>query len=306
LIELRGSIQLGENTRIGFGRCFGTFGELLQGAVSEDKRNFLVTLPITKYSTARFTVLSDADDIYVFPEHKQKARKLAKQLIHSLGMKVGGILYLQSELAEGKGCASSSADMAASAYAIQSAIGCYIAPSSLARLMASIEPSDGVMYPGVVAFYHREGALHSFLGNLPPLVIVALDEGGQVDTIEFNSSPLSFSKTEIREYEKMLADMEKAVASHRLADIGAIATCSAIMNQKILPKIHLDLMLDLHKQYEALGVVVAHSGTYLGLLLDPASPIYHQSLLGVIAALTQRSLAVSVFNTCSFQKESRL
>lgn len=301
MANLRSSLQIHENTCVGFGRCCGTFGELLQGVVSEDKRKFLVTLPITQCSTARFTVLFDADDIYVFPEHKQKARKLAKQLIHRLGMRVGGVLCLQSTLAEGKGCASSSADMVASAYAIQSALGGSITPSSLARLMASIEPSDGVMYPGVVAFYHREGTLHRFLGNLPSLVIVALDEGGLIDTIEFNSNPLSFRKTEIREYEKMLANMEKAVASQRLADIGAIATHSAIMNQQILPKIHLDLMLDLCKQYEALGVVAAHSGTYLGLLLDPTSPIYHQSLLGITSALTQRSLAVDVFHTCNFR-----
>ena len=46
----------------------------------------------------------------------------------------------------------------------------------LARIMSAIEPSDGVMYEGIVSFHQREGVVHSHLGTLPSLTIVALDE----------------------------------------------------------------------------------------------------------------------------------
>ena len=44
------------------------------------------------------------------------------------------------------------------------------------------------MYGHVVAFYHRQVRLCRVLPELPPLTIVGIDEGGQVDTVDFNAS----------------------------------------------------------------------------------------------------------------------
>jgi hypothetical protein len=52
---------------------------------------------------------------------------------------------------------------------------------------------------------------------------------------------------------------------------GDVATRSALLNQDVLPKEHLEHFLDLRARYDALGVVAAHSGTCLGLLFDPRS-----------------------------------
>jgi len=290
-----------DSARTGNGRCFGTFGELLQGALPDQERHFLVTLPINQYSIARFIALPTMADIYVFPLHKHKARRLAEELIRIYDLQTGGILYLRSELVEGKGCASSSADMVATARALDSIFRLSLSPEQLAEIMASIEPSDGVMYQGVVSFYHREGVLRDFLGQLPPLIIVAVDEGGQIDTVEFNRQPPSFRPAERLEYERLLCGIEQAITYGDLVSVGEIATRSAIMNQKVLPKIHLDLLLDLSKRYGALGVVVTHSGTYIGLLLDPTSPTYARNLTAIIATITRRCATVSIFNTLSFQ-----
>ncbi len=117
--------------RTGVGRCFGTFGELLQGVLPDRGRSFLVTLPITRYSTVRFTALSGSRDMYVSPSHKEKSRRLAEQLIQILNLDTGGVLHVQSELPEGKGHASSSADMVATALAIQSAFNLSLPPGGL-------------------------------------------------------------------------------------------------------------------------------------------------------------------------------
>jgi L-threonine kinase len=287
--------------KTGIGRCFGTFGELLQGVLPDQERQFLVTLPITRYSTARFTASSGSREVCVYPPHKDKSRRLADKLMHTLDLDSGGFLSIRSELPAGKGCASSSADMVATALAIQSAFGVSIFQASLAQVMSSIEPSDGVMYRGIVSFYHREGVLRKFLGCLPSLTIVGLDEGGQVDTVEFNERPKPFGRAHRAEYEDLLLGMERAVACGDLRTLGEISTRSAIMNQEILPKNHLDLLLDMRRRYEALGVVVAHSGTQLGLLLDPDSSNYSQSLPAIITELAQDCPDVCIHRTHDFR-----
>jgi L-threonine kinase len=80
---------------------------------------------------------------------------------------------------------------------------------------------------------------------------------------------------------------------------------SAILNQEVLPKAHLDLLLGMRERYEALGVVIAHSGTHLGLLLDPNSPDYSRKLPAIIAELKRHSSEVSIYYTHDFQETRR-
>jgi len=290
-----------EGASTGIGKCFGTFGELLQGVLPGQEREFLVTLPIARYSTARFTVSSGSREICVYPSHKEKSRRLVEKLMRIFGLDSGGLLSVQSQLPAGKGCASSSADMVATALALQSAFGVSISRAFLARVMSSIEPSDGVMYRGIVSFYHREGVLRKFLGYLPSLTIVGIDEGGQVDTVKFNRRSKPFGQAHRAEYEDLLLGMERAVARGDLGSLGEISTRSAIMNQDILPKNHLDLLLDMRQRYEALGVVVAHSGTQLGLLLGPNSSNYSHSLPAITTELSEYCPDVRIYRTHGFR-----
>ncbi len=291
--------------RTGVGRCFGTFGELLQGVLPDQGREFLITLPITRYSTVTFTMLTGSRGVRVLPSHKEKSRRLAEKFIQILNLEAGGLLHVQSELPEGKGQASSSADMVATALAIQSASNLSLSPAVLARVMSSIEPSDGVMYQGIVSFYRREGKLRKFLGYLPSLTVIALDEGGQVDTVGFDKRPKPFSQVRRTEYESLLFEGEEAVARGDLRSLGEVATRSAILNQEVLYKAHLNLLLELRERYDALGVVIAHSGTHLGLLLDPNSPNYLSKLSSIGSELTRHSPEVNIYQTHDFREVRR-
>jgi Protein involved in propanediol utilization, and related proteins (includes coumermycin biosynthetic protein), possible kinase len=283
--------------RVGAGMAFGTFGELLQGRLWEEQTDFLVTLPIDSYSYAIFVTDPTLPDVRVFPPEKQKSRLLAHKMLAQNALPHGGRLILQSELPMGKGLASSSADLVATANAISLCFHLSIEAAPLAKLMCQIEPSDGVMYPGVVSFHHRQGELREFLGLLPPLTILGIDEGGELDTIQFNKQLKTFTREEEEEYRHLLAVLSRAIRQHDLCSIGQVATRSAVMHQKWNPKQTLDECIAICREIGGLGVVAAHSGTCLGLLLSAEEPRYHTQVQQAYTYLGRLGRAVSAYHS---------
>jgi uncharacterized protein involved in propanediol utilization len=262
----------------GKGKAFGTFGELLQGIDGKTDLDFLVTFPVQMYSYATFRVDSEMDSLQVIPSHKKKSLQLASQILLDYGYPVTGQLEICSEMPEGKGLASSSADLVATARAIEDCFNIQMTHSYLLSIMRKIEPTDGVMYPGVVSFYHRKVELCRFLGTLPQLTVVGIDEGGQVDTVQFNHLPKPFTPSEKKEYHLLHRTIIRAIAEQDVELIGKVSTRSAQLNQKIRHKKLLKPVLRISEKIGAIGVAVAHSGTYLGILLDPRRQDYSSQL----------------------------
>lgn len=134
------------------------------------------------------------------------------------------------------------------------------------------------MYSAVVAFYHKQVRLREFLGALPPLTIVGIDEGGEVDTCRFNETPKLFTMEEEQEYLHLLHAISTAVKKQDVSTIGRITTRSAVLNQKLHPKQTLEEIIAICEEVRGVGVVVAHSGTCLGILLSPLHPEYRFQL----------------------------
>jgi L-threonine kinase len=251
---------------VGFGASNGTFGELLQGMLPGERRPFLVTFPIDLLSTAVFRATTAADEVVVTPAHKFKSKLLATQLLRAYGYRGGGTLELKSALPEGKGLASSSADLVATARAVADALDITMNASEIEYFLRGIEPSDGVMHAGIVSYYHREARLRHRLGFLPPLTIVAHDTGGTVDTVEFNRSiPLPGAWTR-REYLHLLNDLATAVRTGDLAAVGRISTRSAELHVRRFPRPGFEQLRAACRDFGGLGLVIAHSGTFLGIL----------------------------------------
>jgi uncharacterized protein involved in propanediol utilization len=190
----------------------------------------------------------------------------------------GGVLHIHSELPEGKGMASSSADLVATARAVAAVVGVTMTPAGIEDLLREIEPTDGVMYSGIVAFHHRRVQLRGRLGKLPPLTIVGLDEGGLVDTIAFNRLPKPFTEQGRAEYLHLLNRLSAAIAAGDLATVGRVSTRSALLNQKLRRKRTLRRLIRACHSIGGLGVVVAHSGTAIGVLLADSDPAYQKKL----------------------------
>jgi uncharacterized protein involved in propanediol utilization len=272
--------------RAAVGVAFGTFGELVQGRLPGSDLDFLVTSPIVRRSVATFWFDQRHGDMEVVPVFKVKSLRAAKLTLARCGRPAGGILKIDSDLPVGKGFASSSADLVATIRAVGQGAGVTVTPALTEDVLRQIEPSDGVMYPGSVAYYHREVRLHSRLGFLPPLTIVGIDEGGEVDTVAFNQIPKSFTLAEQCEYARLLDVAAEAIRAGDVAMIGHVATRSAQLNQRLNPKRTLSAMVEISSRVGGVGVMTAHSGTTVGILLDEQDPDYPRQLHRAAAACT--------------------
>jgi L-threonine kinase len=289
--------------RAGTGRAFGTFGELLQG-VLPDGHDFLVTLPIARWSVAVFRP-EPGTTLRVATEDKAKSRALAARMLDGYGVDPGGVLTIDSALPVGKGMASSSADLVATARAIADAYGLEPSPEVVQDLLREIEPSDGVMYDSVVAFHHREVRLRAQLGSAPRMTVVGLDEGGTVDTVRFNRLPKAYTADDAYEYQELLDRTARAIAAGDPEPLGEVATRSAVLNQRIRPKKLLETATTVCRDAGALGVAAAHSGTKLGVLIAAADPDHDRKLARVVEEFRALGLDPRTEHTLTFDTGAR-
>lgn len=242
-------------------RSPGSCGEFIQGYA--DGSSFMVTCPIDRYATAWV----DQEKGSPLPE---KAERALEQTLVYLGEKeITEKVHLSSAIPKGKGLASSTADISAIAQAVALSRGRKLSAEEIAHIALSIEPSDATFFEGIVQFDYRHGKLIRPLGLAPAMDILIYDLGGEVDTMTFNSRAdlVALQKENEIEIQKALALFEKGLATQSVKDIGEAATISAFCNQKILYKKQLEPFYQVGLSAGGQGVICAHSGTVLGLII---------------------------------------
>ena len=85
------------------GECHGTFGELMQGVLPDD-RHFLVTLPVNLKSIVEFEI-THSDHVAVDVGFKTKACRAVQDYLRLHDLPPGGMLHFKSMFAVGKGLA---------------------------------------------------------------------------------------------------------------------------------------------------------------------------------------------------------
>ena len=248
----------------------GACGELAQGML--DSASVMVTCPINIYSTATVELSEGAGRVRG-PANSPKARRAVELTLDLMGIgDMDATLLLESPIPRTKGMASSTADVAASICATAAALNVEVTTRQQAELALTIEPSDGVMLPGIALFDHRNGHVVQSLGEPPDMRILALEFAGVVDTEEFNAvdraAELQRQEARFRESIDLITE-GLATGDERL--IGRGATQSALAYQTVLPKPQLTDVLALGQAAGAVGVNVAHSGTVMGLLFTDES-----------------------------------
>lgn len=242
-------------------RAPGSCGELVQGTL--DGKNFLITCPVEIYTQVTVCLQEGPLDA------GSKTVEAVKKTLAYLGVRQGDFsVTVKSELPHGKGMASSSADISAACEAAARCVGVSLMPHEIADIALSIEPSDGIFYPGVVMFDHVNGLTRRELGNPPAITLAIFDVGGEVDTLQFNrrSDLARLNRDKEAEVRQAVELVAAGIATGDATLIGQGATLSALANQHILYKPCLNTIIKLMEDYGAVGVNTAHSGTVIGLL----------------------------------------
>lgn len=253
-------------------------GELLQGQMQDDQhqyRRFLISLPCDRlHTTVRF-VPEVGHAVTVKPIYKTKVQKVVRLTLERFGLShIGGVVTVKSNIPEGKGYGSSTADCVAAARAVADAVAGALTDEEVAQLVVAAEiASDNFMFKRAVLFAHREGiVLAEFGPRLPRLEVLGIDTdfASVVRTLEY--PPAVYDWRQIQYFQILVAAAERAIRYGDLTLLGQVSTSSAIINQKFLPKPMFFELSRLAASANALGVAVAHSGTVLSMLFDPSDP----------------------------------
>jgi len=225
-------------------RAPGTCGEFLQGSING--QSFLVTCPINRYSYALSNVKHPFSQHYCALQPKSAlARQLVQRLLEKKNKdQTCPPVYVRSDIIQGKGMASSSADISVTAMATALAMDYNLSLKELEQICLSVEPTDASFYQGVTQFDYIKGTISQPLGMCPPLKILVFD-------------------AIIRE---SLDLFKRGLHTHDINLIGQAATLSAFGNQRILYKANLYDFHDIGNYYNSVGTIIAHSGTIMGLL----------------------------------------
>ena len=260
--------------QVGVGFCEASFGELLQGALP-GQRKFLVNLRIRRGSQVSVKLTSPIysaekeAQIAVSYQAYPKSYKLLRNVLSDLGSHNDCLIKVESDVPVGKGLSSSTADMVAAIRGLAQAASVAFREDYIGRVITEIEPNDGLQYQGTSAYHHTTGQLIERLDWVPPFRILGVDFGGIVDTVTFNQQMIEFTAAQMERYEGLLQDMLDALRSRDSCAVAAIASESSRMWQAFRPRAEMEKMFELQAATGGLGVVNAHSGTYLGLLYDP-------------------------------------
>lgn len=267
--------------RQGTGTATAHHGELFQGVVrGADMRlhHGLISLPCRIFQSEAAFIPDFTGEVRVEPGWKVKALKAAELTLASVAPEgqslYGGLLQIRSNIPVGWGLGSSSSDVTAAIRAVADSFRRELSAKEIALLAVEAETaSDSVMFGDeVVVFAQREGVVVEELGGaLPELEILGFNTdptGTGIDTLCY--SPAHYSWWEVEAFRPMLGLLRHAVRTQSPRLLGQVACASAYINQQHLPKPHFEKLERLKNLVHAVGLQVAHSGTVVGLLFDPA------------------------------------
>ena len=278
----------------GIGSCIAHHGEILQGVFQSDRgqcRRGLVTLPwANRIAVARFCPAPGAIvQAKPYSRSTEKAAWAARLALNYLGRhKTGGILELSSDIPVGRGLGSSTSDVVATIRAVANAYRTQLSGPDIARLAVKAEEaSDPTMFEGpAVLFAHREGdVIRTFSQPLPQLEVLGFDTAqGQPGVRTLDVALPRYTDADREQFMDLRDRLRAGIEGNDLHAVGAVASASATINQRFLPKPNFAQLQEIARVTGAVGVQVAHSGTVAGLLFD-ARACYQERNLALAVSL---------------------
>ncbi|EUB98301.1 GHMP kinase [Rhizobium sp. CF080] len=288
----------------GTGKAIAHHGELLQGVFEDAGGQLLrglVSLPCPALTSIATFAPNERDEVTVSPTFCEKARRAASQsLVTFARVRTGGHLRLVTNIPIGRGMGSSTADVLASIHAVLDYLGIVTTTESIMRIAVDAETAcDSTLFKQqAVLFAQRDGiVLEAFRKPIPSLNIVSVDmaPASTVSTLEFQ--PAQYEPGEVEIFRPLRSLLRRAIDTGDVLSLGRVATASAWINERFLPKPRLRELQAIAMRYGASGLQVAHSGTIAGLLFDPVDARTPENMDLAIRAIDALGLSQRTFLT---------
>ncbi|HEY4063958.1 MAG TPA: hypothetical protein VGM30_18755 [Puia sp.] len=277
-------------------KIFSRIGELMQG-ILPDGSPFLVSGLPSRTFFSEATLEDGPGSSSTLPPRAQQAVDLFYRLHpkHTGGTapsdRIPAILpriSLRSNIPPGKGLSSSSADILSILYVLNEHRRTNLSPAQLYSIAARVEPTDPCLSTDIVVFKQQTGITDQTL-CLPPLAMTWFDAAPdrQVDTLEvqrlYDKDAPGFFRLLLQQF----------LLSASAADHQGLFDCitrSALYNQSIisLPRFGEYYRLAVREQA---GLMVAHSGTIIGLLTRPEAAA---ALIPLVETMANRDQQTTV------------
>ncbi|HGH3371537.1 TPA: L-threonine kinase [Kluyvera cryocrescens] len=264
-------------------RCPGSCGELIQGWILGSEK--LISCPIDWYSTV------EVRDGAPLPNERPLTRAMVEALLthfgYSQGMSATLRIEVDSTLPIAKGMASSTADIAATAVATAHHLGHSLDEATLAALCVALEPTDSTLFRQLTLFDHHHAGTQIACATAPHFDLLVLESPVILRTADYHRLPREAAlKAHAGELQQAWEKVQNACIQQDASLLGEAATLSAIASQTLLPKPGFSALMALVESCDLYGLNVAHSGSVVGLMLDPR----RHDVEYVKWALTQKKL----------------
>jgi uncharacterized protein involved in propanediol utilization len=270
----------------------GKVGEWLQGT---DENGDPIVFPFTTTSSPfqTLTAIEPAADLSIVAEpHSMSSKQKTALAVNEMAVTCGFAadcnyrITIRDSPPAGKGLGSSSVDIASALLAIKHHRNLDVSEATLFQIMCRVERSDFLFRPQLIIATNPVAGSFSVAGTAPHCVLLAWDTAPRehVDTEAVRH--LDFARRRFRhEYKELYSLMQ----TNDSAALFHAATRSAQLNDQLLPKRGFSVAHRLADDFPALGLVAAHTGTYLGML-SPSS--VDQELLTALRAKLLKELSV--------------
>ena len=247
-------------------RCPGSCGELIQGWILGSEK--LVSCPIDWYSTV------EVCDGIPRADERPLTRAMVEALLVHFGFPqaLSPTLRIEvdSTLPIAKGMASSTADIAATAVAAAHHLGHSLDETTLAALCVALEPTDSTLFRQLTLFDHHHAGTQIACATAPHFDLLVLESPVLLRTADYHRLPREAAlKAHAGELQQAWEKVQTACTRQDASLLGEAATLSAIASQALLPKPGFAALMALVESCDLYGLNVAHSGSVVGLMLDP-------------------------------------
>lgn len=239
----------------------GSCGEIIQGKI--EGRDMLISCPVNIFTKVSLFETNEPIQRLSYKKSSTFLKNMLKRWGYEY-MDKNLDMGIASKIPEGKGFASSTADLTALYICLLKMFNREYSLAEIIQETIKIEPTDSIIFREMTLFDYKEGKIYKTLGEYKKFYILGFEGTRVVDTVAFNNSALP----PLAEIDDIMRWSSQGLKS---GDIESIGRASSISIERNLTRLGYEIhgaVLKICNDTGGNGIIGAHSGDVLGIIYD--------------------------------------